>query len=460
MSRGRGPGLVIVIVGILIAGAALPVLGAERDSGTFEDDDGQPAERALEWLAEAGVLDGCNPPANTEICPDRDLTRAEAAKVLVLLGRHQDLLGPHRPGTLDHFVDDDMTWGGSAQPLIGHLADVGIVHGCNPPSDTRFCPDDPLLRGQVAKMLVGVLELKAPGSYVTPWTDTAGQFYHEAARIAAYRRIWDSSAGLFRGHQVVTRGEFARIAVAAVDPGLCDENPFTAARVRAVGSRHPGVATSAYVYDYGTGCAYWMNPDNRQQTASVFKVMVMGGVLADAQAEGRAPTSWEMSQMRPMITESSDPPVRNLWDAAGGSPWFRRQVERFGLTRSTAKGDDGQPWGRTLTSALDQADLLRQVVVGEWGPLDADNRAIVRDLMTSVVPSQTWGVTEGVPPGREVALKNGFAAGTTNSAGVVSDDAGAPDYVVVILTIGWPSWPQGVDTVEEISMWVAEAVSD
>jgi hypothetical protein len=448
----------LVPVALSLVLAALPAAGAERDSGTFDDDDGIPAERAIEWLAAAGVLDGCNPPANTAVCPDRILTRAEAAKVLVLLGRHQGLLSETRPGTLDHFVDDDLTWGGSAQPLIGHLADLAIVHGCDPPANTRFCPDAPLLRGQVAKMTVNTLELDAPADYEGPWTDTAGAFFHESARVAAYHGLWDASTGRFGGHRQVSRAEFARTVVAAVEPGLCNENPFTDARVEGVGERHASVSLTAYAYDLQTGCAYWMNPDARQQTASVLKVMVMAGTLLEAQETGRPPTAWEMSQLTPMITESADPPVRSLWNSFGGSPWFADQAETFGLSQTTAIGDDGQPWGRTRTSALDQANLLRQVLLGEWGPLEA-GRSVATDLMTSVVPSQTWGVTAGVPDDRVVAQKNGFAAGTANSVGVVYDAAGEPDYIVAVLTIGWPSWEDGVPVVEEIAAWVTVSLS-
>src|SRR5690606_1998546 len=60
--------------------ALLPVLPA---GATFIDDDGRPGEKALEWLAVRGVIDGCNPPHDDAACPARVLTRAEAAKILV-----------------------------------------------------------------------------------------------------------------------------------------------------------------------------------------------------------------------------------------------------------------------------------------------------------------------------------------------------------------------------------------
>ena len=36
---------------------------------------------------------------------------------------------------------------------ISWLADSGITVGCNPPANTRFCPDDPVNRGQMATFL-------------------------------------------------------------------------------------------------------------------------------------------------------------------------------------------------------------------------------------------------------------------------------------------------------------------
>lgn len=458
--KGLGGAIGVGLAALLVLVAPVPAWAVERDSGAFVDDDGTPAESALEWLAAVDVLDGCDPPANTRICPERILTRAEATKVLVLLGRHMGLLEVERPGSVDHFVDDDLTWSGRAEPLIGHLADLSIVHGCDPPTNARFCPDAPLLRGQIAKMVVNTLQLDAPAAFTTPWVDTTGQFFDDAARVAAHHGLWDSSAGFFRGHEEVSRAEFAQVVVAAAEPGVCGDDPFTEIRQETIQDAHPAVAMTAYAFDLDGGCAYWMNPDARQQTASVLKVMVMAGTLLEAQNDGRPVSSWEMSQLAPMITESANEPVRNLWASFGGSPWLTRQTETFGLDQTTAIGDDGQPWGRTLTSGLDQADLLRQVLLGEWGPLESEYRQVAYELMTSVVPSQTWGATSGVPAGRAVAQKNGFAAGTANSVGLVYDAAGRPDYIVAVLTFGWPTWEVGVPVVDEISGWVAAALAD
>ena len=41
------------------------------DSNTFHDD--------IAWLADAGVTKGCNPPSNTQYCPDDEVTRGQMA---------------------------------------------------------------------------------------------------------------------------------------------------------------------------------------------------------------------------------------------------------------------------------------------------------------------------------------------------------------------------------------------
>lgn len=48
----------------------------------FVDDKGHVLEAAINRLAEAGITQGCNPPANDRFCPNRALTRAETATLL------------------------------------------------------------------------------------------------------------------------------------------------------------------------------------------------------------------------------------------------------------------------------------------------------------------------------------------------------------------------------------------
>jgi hypothetical protein len=49
---------------------------------TFEDDDGSIFEDDIEWLAATGVTKGCNPPDNTQFCPNDFVTRGQMAAFL------------------------------------------------------------------------------------------------------------------------------------------------------------------------------------------------------------------------------------------------------------------------------------------------------------------------------------------------------------------------------------------
>lgn len=92
----------------------------------------------------------------------------------------------------------------------------------------------------------------------------------------------------------------------------------------------------------------------------------MAGTLLEAQNAERPLTSWERSRLEPMITRSTNPEVRELWASFGGSPWFRDQATTFGLAETDVVGDDGRSaWGTTTTSAKDQGDLIRQVLLGD-----------------------------------------------------------------------------------------------
>ena len=82
-----GPGRSITLAGIEIrvVGAienGFRVQFGEGHDGTFVDDDGSTFEADIEWMATAGITRGCNPPANTEFCPDDFVTRGQMAAFL------------------------------------------------------------------------------------------------------------------------------------------------------------------------------------------------------------------------------------------------------------------------------------------------------------------------------------------------------------------------------------------
>jgi hypothetical protein len=115
----------------------------------FNDDSGSTFEGVINRLAEAGITKGCNPPVNTLYCPDRTMTRAEFASMMV---RALKLGG----FAADAFGDDS---GHSAETDINVFAAAGLTRGCG--SD-RFCPDDPLPRDESATFFYRSLSLFQP----------------------------------------------------------------------------------------------------------------------------------------------------------------------------------------------------------------------------------------------------------------------------------------------------------
>lgn len=118
----------------------------------FGDDNGSVFENDINRLAAAGITTGCND-AGTDFCPDQEITRGEMAAFLVRGFGYTD------SGEGNYFTDDD---GSRFEGDINRLRAAGVTFGCNPPDNTKFCPDDPVARGQMASFLARALI--APGA--------------------------------------------------------------------------------------------------------------------------------------------------------------------------------------------------------------------------------------------------------------------------------------------------------
>jgi hypothetical protein len=122
--------------------------------GRFYDDDTSVHRNGIEAIAAAGITVGCNPPFNDRFCPSGVLTRAQAATFLArALG-----LGD---ASQDYFDDDD---GHLLEGGVNKVAEAGITTGCNPPANTRFCPDRSMTRAEFATFIVRALGLPPAGA--------------------------------------------------------------------------------------------------------------------------------------------------------------------------------------------------------------------------------------------------------------------------------------------------------
>ena len=143
-------GLVLLLASILVFGVGIVAMADVPPGGTFFDDDGNTHEGSIEAIAAEAITKGCNPPQNTNYCPDSPVTRGQMAAFLVRA------LGYTDDGGGDLFVDDD---GSTFEADIDKLGTAGVTKGCNPPTNDRFCPDDLVTRDQMASFLARALEL-------------------------------------------------------------------------------------------------------------------------------------------------------------------------------------------------------------------------------------------------------------------------------------------------------------
>jgi hypothetical protein len=150
--------------------------GETGTTGSFADTAGSVFANDIEWLADSGITSGCNPPANTLFCPDDPVTRGQMAAFL-----HRALPDLDDSGPISNFAD---TSGSVFKADIDWLAATGVTRGCNPPTNNRFCPDDPVTRGAMAAFLVRALGLTDSGS--TDFVDDdASVFEADIEKLAA-----------------------------------------------------------------------------------------------------------------------------------------------------------------------------------------------------------------------------------------------------------------------------------
>lgn len=237
-------------------------------------------------------------------------------------------------------------------------------------------------------------------------------------------------------------------------------DPFDADLHAAIAQDFPDQRVTAAVYDVRTGCWYHLAPGAVLTTASVIKAQFLAGVLLRAQDEGRGLTAWERDRIAPMISLSHNPPASDLFVSLGGAPAQERIDDRFGLTATTSTSR----WGLTTSTAEDRTRLAVSLLHG-GGPLAAPARDEAWRAMTTVHPTQQWGITAGVPDGWTVALKNGFypTSGTPRwrigSTGFVRDDAAGSGYAITVMTDQNPDHDTGQRLVELVAHRVASALT-
>jgi hypothetical protein len=206
---------------------------------SFSDDANSIFQNDINKLAAAGITAGCNPPANTNFCPDGKVTRGQMA---AFLKRAFNLSGTSK----DYFVDDNTS---IFEGDINRLAASGITLGCNPPSNTNFCPDQTVRRDQMASFLARALTTDVPPPTTTPPTtvptnavvsQTAFRIYNAGSEAGA------TAAATINTPAVIALNTAFSIRVGVSNTGTASIAVAPKLQYRFIGSQLPGPVWSGW----------------------------------------------------------------------------------------------------------------------------------------------------------------------------------------------------------------------
>ncbi len=207
----------------------------------------------------------------------------------------------------------------------------------------------------------------------------------------------------------------------------------------------------------GQGTVYSYQGDTQVPLASVAKIITMVDVMDNSIKQGRPLTEQESDLLAQMIEESDNDAAAELWDGLGGFAQVQKFVDGLGLKDTQANPDDH--WGATVSSPKDIGLVLAKLAQGEI--LNPSMRQQALELMSQVDTTQRWGVSAGLGPNQNIAIKDGWypddSGWWVNSAGIVLNQ-NKPVYILAVLTTRQESFDYGVATIEGVSGMVNKAV--
>jgi mannan endo-1,4-beta-mannosidase len=195
------PRLTLLFVGLSLLTSGMPATAHHVTAPVagYTDAVGSVHWPAINALSANGITSGC---AVDRYCPQRPVTRAQLASLLV---RALDL-----PAAGDRFDDLD---GSVHEDAVNALAGAGIAGGCGP---RRFCPDDPVKRGQAASLLVAAFELSATA---TPrFDDITASVHRDAIKTLAGAGVTTGcTSARFCPDAAVTRSAMATLLARSLE---------------------------------------------------------------------------------------------------------------------------------------------------------------------------------------------------------------------------------------------------
>ena len=214
----------------------------------------------------------------------------------------------------------------------------------------------------------------------------------------------------------------------------------TAAAGRFVETR-AGVESFAFVDDRGKlhGYRAW----RVVPSASVLKAMLVVAYLNRQSVRGRALTSSDRGLLGPMIRWSDNATATRVLSIVGSAALYRL-ADRANMLHFRVRS----PWGLSEMTARDQARFF----YGIRSFVPVRHRAYALGLLSSIVPSQRWGIAPVKPPRWSIHFKGGWGSGTgavTHQGALLRRDGRR--LALAVFTTSNPSHSYGTATIRGVA---------
>jgi hypothetical protein len=175
------------------------------------------------------------------------------------------------------------------------------------------------------------------------------------------------------------------------------------------------------------------------ESASVVKAMLLVGYRQMLDRQGRALSDEDDEELRPMITESANDQATWVYNHLGNADLTRLAAD----TRMRQFTITGSSWSSARFSARDQAKFfwhIRALAPDQF-------RDYAMGLLSSIVPSQSWGIARVARNrGYSPFFKGGWGGGLVHQAALLSGSR-----AVVVLTDGNPTMHYGIATITGVA---------
>ena len=186
-------------------------------------------------------------------------------------------------------------------------------------------------------------------------------------------------------------------------------------------------------------------------SASLVKAMLLVTYLRRPEVRERPLLPPERSLLEPMVRWSDNASATRVRNIVGNGG-LMRLARRAGMRRFRTAAI----WGHSRIDAADQTRFFLRID----SLVPRAHRAYAMRLLSSIVPSQRWGIARVRPPGWALYFKGGWGSGT----GAVDHQVallrrGGRRVAVAILTTGSPSHAYGKETLRGVAARLLRGLS-